>query len=80
VDRTSHRTRTKEEEEIPRQKHNCAKGGRVYTYNVRDVLTSVRSGLQVAGGTLPQHKHIYDKGLEYSTKEEITATWLAQKT
>jgi hypothetical protein len=55
-------------------------GGRAYTYNVRDVVTGVRSGFQVADGTIQQRKPNYGKGLGYSTKEGVTVTWLAHKT
>ena len=81
VDRTSHQTtRAKVKDGSLRQKHTCAKGGRAYTYIVRDVVTGVRSELQVADGTIRQRKPICDEGLGYSTKEEVTATWLAHKT
>jgi hypothetical protein len=63
-----------------RQRHACAKGGGAYTYNVRDVVTNVRSRFQVANGMIRQRKPIHDKGLGYSTKEEVTATWLAHTT
>ena len=81
MDRTSHQTtKAKVKYGSLRQKHTCAKGGRAYTYIVRDVVTGVRSGLQVADGTIRQRKPICDEGLGYSTKEEVTATWLAHKT